>query len=62
MRWSMKDLKQCEECPVTTTSRSEAIARASARSGLSRAYRAFYVIKKGAVVAVEVIEVNEHDY
>jgi proteic killer suppression protein len=29
---------------------------------LSRAYRAFYVIKKESVVAVEVIEVNKHDY
>ena len=29
---------------------------------LSRAYRAFYVVKRGAVVAVEVIEVNKHDY
>lgn len=29
---------------------------------LSRAYRAFYVIRKGAVVFVEVIEVNKHEY
>jgi proteic killer suppression protein len=29
---------------------------------LSRAYRAFYVVRKGAVVFVEVIEVNKHDY
>jgi proteic killer suppression protein len=29
---------------------------------LSRAYRAFYVISKGSVVAVQVIEVNKHDY
>jgi proteic killer suppression protein len=29
---------------------------------LSRAYRAFYVIRKGSVVAVEVIEVNKHEY
>lgn len=29
---------------------------------LSRAYRAFYVVKKNAVVFVEVIEVNKHEY
>jgi proteic killer suppression protein len=29
---------------------------------LSRAYRAFYMIKNGSVVAVEVIEANKHEY
>lgn len=29
---------------------------------LNQAYRAFYVIKKNSVVAVEVIEVNKHEY